>query len=154
STNPTSSTRSPPTWTSPTSSRSKTMNTRALTSTAAGALAAAMLAGGVAYATIPGPGNLYRACMLTGVGRIRLIDKSLPSTNPMPHCTSTETEVPWNQAGQPGPAGPQGAKGDPGTPGTNGSNGISVTSAAEPAGANCADGGAQLTAANGVSYVC
>src|SRR5437867_3442230 len=124
---------------------------------AVGALLAAAIAGGVAYATIPGPGNVYSACMLKGLGTIRLIDKSLPSTNLMSHCTDKEAEISWNQAGQPGPAGPQGAKGDPGTNGTNGTDGkdgVSVTTASEPAGDNCAGGGLQLTAANGVRYVC
>src|SRR5712691_623892 len=111
---------------------------------AAGMLVAVAIAGGVAYATIPGPGNVYSACMLKGVGTIRLIDKSLPSTNVMSHCTDKEIEISWNQAGQPRPAGPQGAKGEPGAPGTNGTNGtdgkagVSVTTASEPAGANCA----------------
>ena len=125
-----------------------------------GVVAAAALAGGVAYATIPGPGDVYSACMLKGVGTIRLIDKSLPPTNLMSRCTDKETEVSWNQAGQVGPAGPTGARGEPGAPGTNGTNGtngkdgVSVTTAPEPVGANCGAGGAELTAANGVSYVC
>jgi hypothetical protein len=127
---------------------------------AVGALVAAAIAGGVAYATIPGPDNVYSACMLKSLGTIRLIDKSLPSTNFMSHCTDKEIEISWNQAGQPGPAGPQGAKGESGAPGTNGTNGtngkdgVSVTTASEPAGANSTDGGVQLTAVNGVSYVC
>jgi hypothetical protein len=136
------------------------MNKKRLLVSAAGMLVAVAIAGGVAYATIPGPGNVYSACMLKGLGTIRLIDKSLPSTNLMSHCTDKETEISWNQVGQPGP---QGAKGEPGAPGTNGTDGtdgaagkdgVSVMSAAEPAGANCADGGVQLTAAIGVSYVC
>jgi hypothetical protein len=139
------------------------MNRKRLLVSAAGVLVALAIAGGVAYATIPGPGNVYSACMLKSVGTIRLIDKSLPSTNLMSHCTDKEIEVSWNQAGQPGPAGPQGAKGDPGAPGTNGTNGtdgaagkdgVSVTTASEPAGANCAVGGVQLTAVNGINYVC
>jgi hypothetical protein len=135
------------------------MKRKRLLTAAAGTLIAAAIAG-VAYATIPGSDNVYNACMLKGVGTIRLIDKSLPSTNLMSHCTDKETEVSWNQAGQPGPAGPAGAKGEPGAPGTNGTNGtngkdgVSVTSAAEPAGANCAGGGVQLTVLTGVSYVC
>lgn len=134
------------------------MNGKRLLTTAAGVVLAAAIAGGVAYATIPGPGNVYSSCMLKGVGTIRLIDKSLPSTNLMSHCTDKETEVSWNQAGQPGPAGLQGATGDPGAPGTNGTNGadgkdgVSVT--LEPAGAKCADGGVQFIAVNGTSYVC
>jgi len=64
---------------------------------------------------------------------------------------------PAGAAGSVGPIGPtgqQGLKGDAGTPGTNGTNGISVTSAAEPVGANCANGGSKFTAANGVTYAC
>jgi hypothetical protein len=102
------------------------------------AVAALATAGGIAYASIPGPGNVYTACMLKGVGTIRLIDKSLPSTNLMSHCTDKETEISWNQTGQPGPAGPagpagatggtgpagpQGPKGDPGARGDLGAQG-------------------------------
>jgi hypothetical protein len=111
----------------------------------------------VAYATIPGPGNVYNACMLKGLGTVRLIDKSLPASNLMSRCTDKETELSWNQAGQPGPAGPPGVKGEPGAPGTNGSDGkdgVSVSAASESAGANCAGGGVQLTAVNGVTHVC
>lgn len=139
------------------------MNRKRLLTVAAGAVVAVAIACGIAYATIPGAGNVYSACMVKGVGTIRLIDKSLPSTNLMSHCTDKESEISWNQAGQPGPAGLQGAKGEPGAPGkdgangtsgTNGKDGVSVTSASEPAGANCVGGGVQLTAANGVTYVC
>src|SRR5436853_4666816 len=136
------------------------MNRKRLLTAAAGALVAAAIAGGVAYATIPGPGNVYSACMLKGLGTIRLIDKSLPSTNLMSHCTDKESEISWNQAGQPGTAGSQGVKGEAGAPGTNGTNGIngkdgvSVTSADEAAGANCTKGGSSFTAANGTTYAC
>jgi hypothetical protein len=136
------------------------MSRKRLLTGATAALAAAAIVAGVAYATIPSSDKLYSACMLKGVGTIRLIDKSLPPTNLMSHCTDKETEISWNQAGQPGPAGPAGAKGEPGAPGTNGTNGtngkdgVSVTTASEPAGANCAGGGVELTAADGVSYVC
>src|SRR3954447_10684686 len=130
------------------------MNSKRLLTAALGVLVAAGIAGSVAYATIPGPGNVYSACMLKSVGTIRLIDKSLPATNLMSHCTDKETEVSWNQAGQPGPPGLQGAKGEPGTPGANGTNGAdgkdgkdgaSVTNAVEPPGVNCASGGSQFT---------
>jgi hypothetical protein len=107
---------------------------------------AGAIAGGVAYATIPGPGNVYSACMLKGIGTIRLIDKSLPESSLMSRCKpSLETEVSWNQQG---PAGP------PGTNGQNGADGVGVTGAEEPAGANCASGGSRLTAANGVTFAC
>jgi hypothetical protein len=93
------------------------MKRKRLLTGAVGALLAAAIAGGVAYATIPGPGNVYSACMLKGIGTIRLIDKSLPATNLMSRCTDKETEISWNQAGQPGPPGAPGTKGEPGAPG-------------------------------------
>jgi Collagen triple helix repeat (20 copies) len=92
-------------------------------------------AAGIAYATIPSSGNVYTACMLKGVGTIRLIDPSLPASNLLGHCSSLETQVSWSQNGQPGAPGPQGAKGDPGTPGATG-----ATGPAGPAGADGAAG--------------
>jgi hypothetical protein len=53
-----------------------------------------------------------------------------------------------------GPKGDKGDTGDTGPAGTNGKDGVSVTTASEPKGANCANGGVQLTAADGVNYVC
>ncbi len=109
--------------------------TAAVAGIAAVVLAAAA---GIAYATIPSSGNVYTACMLKGVGTIRLIDPSLPSSNLLGHCSALETQVSWSQNGQPGapgPQGPQGAKGDPGTPGATG-----ATGPAGPAGADGAAG--------------
>ncbi len=115
-----------------------------------------VLAGaGVAYATIPGGNGVFTACMLKNVGTVRLIDPSLPASNPMSHCSaSLETQVSWNQQGTPGAAGPQGPAGPAGTNGTNGQDGTSVTVSAETAGANCANGGAKLVSASGTNYVC
>jgi len=81
------------------------------------------LAVGVAYATIPSSGNVYTACMLNHIGTIRLIDPTLPSSNFMSHCTALETQVSWNQTGEPGPVGPQGPKGDTGAAGPAGPQG-------------------------------
>jgi hypothetical protein len=131
----------------------------------------ALIAGGVAYAAIPGGNNLYTACMLKNVGTVRLIDHSLPPTNAMSHCIpSLETEINWNQKGEqglqgipglkgdkgdPGTPGAKGDKGDPGTPGTDGSNGVSVTSASLSAGdANCPNGGSKFTSVSGETYAC
>jgi len=142
-----------------------------------------VVAGGVAYATIPDSGKVYTACMLRNVGTVRLIDTSLPSSNLMSHCTSAEVAVTWNQQGQagpvgakgdPGPPGAQGLKGDPGPAGADGAagkdglpgkdgapgqdgapgkDGRSVTLAAAGAAA-CPGGGVELTAANGTQDVC
>jgi Collagen triple helix repeat (20 copies) len=81
------------------------------------------VAGGVAYATIPSSGAVYTACMLNHIGTIRLIDPTLPSSSLLSHCTQLETQVSWNQTGQPGPVGPQGPKGDTGAAGPAGPQG-------------------------------
>src|SRR6478672_4147790 len=99
------------------------MNRNRLLTTVAGVVFTAAIARGVAYATIPGPGNVYSACILKGVGTIRLIDKSLPSTNLMSHCTDKETEISWNQKGQDGAPGPPGATGPAGPAGPAGKDG-------------------------------
>jgi hypothetical protein len=114
---------------------------------AAAAVAVAALAGaGIAYATIPGAGAVYTACMLKNVGTVRLIDPSLPASNLMSHCTSFETQVTWNQQGQPG------TPGAPGSPGAPGAPGQSVVMG--DAGANCANGGVSLTVGGDTRYVC
>ncbi|HSS80912.1 MAG TPA: hypothetical protein VLK24_06910 [Gaiellaceae bacterium] len=108
---------------------------------AATAIAVAALAGaGIAYANIPGGGNVYTACMLKNVGTVRLIDPTLPASNLMSHCTSLETQMSWNQQGQPG------------TPGSPGQDGASVVMG--DAGANCANGGVSLTVGSATRYVC
>ena len=96
------------------------MRRKRLIATAAGALLAAAIAGGVAYATIPSDTNVFTACMLKNVGTIRLIDPSLPSSSLMSHCTSLEAQVAWNQKGQPGAAGPLGPAGPAGRDGQDG----------------------------------
>ncbi len=65
-----------------------------------------------------------------------------------------EVAVSWNQVGPQGARGIQGIQGLEGSPGKDGKDGISVTSLAEPAGLNCANGGWALTAANGTTYLC
>lgn len=76
-----------------------------------------MAAAGIAYAAIPDSGGAYTGCMLNKVGTVRLIDPSLPASNPMSHCTSLETKFTFNQRGQ------QGAAGSPGAPGRDGADG-------------------------------
>jgi hypothetical protein len=53
-----------------------------------------------------------------------------------------------------GKAGADGKDGANGTNGADGKDGVSVASAVEPAGGNCANGGSKFTAANGVTYAC
>jgi Gp5 C-terminal repeat (3 copies) len=110
-------------------------------------------AGGVAYATIPGSGNTYTACMLKNVGTVRLIDPTLPSSNLLSHCTAFETQISWNQQGQ---KGDPGAPGVPGKNGADGANGVSPTVAQLSSGdSHCPAGGAAITDAAGTTaYVC
>jgi hypothetical protein len=90
--------------------------------------AALVTTAGVAYATIPDSGGVYRACMLNVTGTVRLIDKSLPASSPLSRCnTRLETEVSWSHTGPQGVQGTQGekgAKGDQGIQGEEGDQGI------------------------------
>ena len=116
------------------------------------AAAALAVAGAAAYATIPDSSGMYTACMLNKVGTIRLIDPSLPDSNPMSHCTSLETKITFNKQG---PQGLPGAPGQNGAPGADGKDGISVTNSSLPVGdPNCATGGSSFTAANATTYAC
>jgi len=124
---------------------------RRITRTHAAVLVALGTAGGVAYATIPDGNKVYTACMRNGVGTIRLIDKSLPRSSLMSHCTSRESEIHWNQTGQRGDQGLPGVDGKDGTPGKDG---LSVSSAPEPPGANCRNGGSKFMSASGNTYAC
>src|SRR3954468_1560940 len=81
----------------------------------------AAVTSGIAYAAIPDGGGVFNACVLKNVGTIRLIDTS--KSGLQGHCSNVETEVTWNQQGQPGAAGAPGAKGDKGDPGAAGAPG-------------------------------
>ena len=72
------------------------MKTRALIA----AVAATLLGGGVAYATIPDGQGLIHACVKENGGQLRVIDVG--------SCSSSEQPLDWNQVG---PAGPPGAQG-------------------------------------------
>ncbi len=113
----------------------------------------AAVAGGIAYAAIPDAGKTFTACMLKNVGTVRLIDTSLAAGNLMSHCTALETQISWNQSGQPGPAGQPGPQG---ATGPAGSNGTSVTSDTVASGdPSCPAGGSRFTAVGGsVTYAC
>jgi hypothetical protein len=102
------------------------------------------LAGGIAYAAIPDADSTYHACMLKGVGTIRIVDPERQRCS-----AALETEITF------GARGPQGLPGTQGAPGAHGTNGVSPTVAQIGAGTNCANGGAAITDANGsTAYVC
>jgi hypothetical protein len=102
-------------------------------------LALFVVAGGIAYAAIPDAGSgTFHACMLKGLGTIRIIDPA------QQHCASIETPISF------------GAKGDPGLQGSPGHDGVGPTVAQLAVGnANCPAGGAAITDASGsTAYVC
>ena len=103
----------------------------------AGAFAAAVLAGGVAWAAIP-EGGVIQGCYDAG-GNLKVV-AALP-------CPKGYTSLPWNQ---------QGVQGLPGQSGKNGADGKSPTVAQlGPGDANCSAGGAAITdAAGSTAYVC
>jgi hypothetical protein len=63
------------------------------------AAAVGLVAGGVAYATIPDGSGVYTDCMLKPTGTIRLIDPSLGDSSLLGHCTRIETQITWDQQG-------------------------------------------------------
>jgi len=124
------------------------MRKRDLLSAAVGAVVATVLAGGIAWAAIPGAGGVINGCYQNVEGQLRVIDPGTTS------CRDSEVAIVWNEQGV---KGDKGDKGDPGVPGRDsaaGRDGTSVTVEPEAPGANCPAGGAKLTAANGVAYVC
>lgn len=69
-----------------------------------------LLAGGVAYAAIPGAGGVIHACYNTNpnaYGALRVIDADAGAS-----CSKNETAVSFNQTGPQGPKGDKGEKGD------------------------------------------
>lgn len=62
---------------------------------------ALLVAGGIAYATIPDGGGVIHACYQKNQGALRVIDTDKAQT-----CSSSETPLNWSQTGPPGPTGP------------------------------------------------
>ncbi|HZY75367.1 MAG TPA: hypothetical protein VFE40_03545 [Jatrophihabitantaceae bacterium] len=65
-------------------------------------------------------GDVYRACLQHNIGALYEV-----TTDPgeQLHCRRHDTEISWNQTGQPGAAGAQGPKGDTGATGPQGPKG-------------------------------
>lgn len=78
----------------------------------AGAL---MVAGGIAYATIPDSGGVIHGCYEKAWGTLRVIDTGKPQT-----CSKFETPLNWSQTGPQGSQGPQGIQGPKGPTGPTG----------------------------------
>jgi len=80
------------------------------------AVGALLLAGGVAYATIPDATNVIHGCYASKGGELRVIDTAAGQGCDV----KRETPLDWNQTGLQGPEGPQGAAGPAGPAGISG----------------------------------
>jgi hypothetical protein len=108
------------------------MSKRDIVVALAGASVAALVAGGVAWAAIPGPDGVIQGCYDSG-GNVKVV-AALP-------CPKGFTSLPWNQRG------PQGGPGAAGV-----SPSVTPLAAGD---ANCPAGGAAITdAAGSTAYVC
>jgi len=103
-----------------------------------------VLAGGVAYASIPDAGGLIHGCYKTNGGSLRVIDLSAGEV-----CNASEKPLGWSQTGPPGPRGTTGQSGSTGTTGARGPTG--TTGASGPTGTPGAKGASGATGATGTA---
>jgi hypothetical protein len=120
---------------------------RDLIAAAAGALAATALAGGVAWAAIPGSDGTIQGCYGKIGGILRVIDPSKGEK-----CFGGEVPISWNQKGAKGDPGVKGDTGAKGTQGIQGPAGVNGTNGADGAkGANGIDGAQGLKGDTGAA---
>lgn len=67
-----------------------------------------IVAGMVAFASIPDSAGVIHGCIKTQSGQLRVIDTATEQ------CLPSETAISWNQVGLQGPQGPAGSQGPPG----------------------------------------
>ena len=103
------------------------MRRRDLFAAAVGAVAATVLAGGIAWAAIPDANGVIQSCYKLKGGALRVIDTEKGQT-----CSNGEMLLTWNQEGIQGPKGDKGDQGDPGPPGPPGTVGNACTRPNDP----------------------
>jgi hypothetical protein len=84
----------------------------------AAGVAALLVVGGTALATIPGSDGTIKGCYTKGTGSLRVIDGSTSQ------CKAGEAALSWNQKGLKGDPGPQGPRGYDGQAGAAGADGL------------------------------
>ena len=112
------------------------MRRRDLLAATAGAFVATALAGGIAWAAIPGPGGVIEGCYKQNGGQLRVVDAASD-------CNSSELALSWSQTGPSGPQGSSGASGPQGPSGPSGDQG--------PSGPTGADGTSGPSGPSGVA---
>jgi hypothetical protein len=111
------------------------MRKRDLIAAAVGAIVATTLAGGIAWAAIPGSGGLIHTCYSQAAGTWRPIDY------PAQTCRTGETLLSFNQQGVKGDTGATGSQGPSGPTGPQGPSGPQgLQGPSGPAGADGAPG--------------
>ncbi|HEX2047113.1 MAG TPA: hypothetical protein VHF27_05070 [Acidimicrobiales bacterium] len=83
---------------------------------AGGALVAAVVSGGLAFAAVPAADGTITGCYHGESGALRVVDAASA-------CRNNETAITWSQRGPQGPVGPQGPAGPQGVPGPAGAEG-------------------------------
>ena len=93
------------------------------------ATAAAVIAGGVAWASVPDSDGVIHACykvdshdQVVSDARLRVIDEASTGSDASKACKRDERQLDWNQTGT-GPPGPQGPAGPQGPQGPQGETG-------------------------------
>lgn len=94
------------------------VRSRWLLVTSTASAAAALVAGGVAFATIPSSNGVIHACYMKSGGALSVVDASVTT------CSKSQTELDWNVQGPAGPQGPQGPAGVEGPAGPVGPQGL------------------------------
>jgi hypothetical protein len=93
---------------------------------------ALLVAGGIAYATVPDSSGVIHGCYLKGLGTLRVVDTGKSQT-----CSKFETPLDWSQTGPQGAQGSQGPQGPQGQDGSQGPQGLpGPQGPAGPAGAS------------------
>lgn len=85
------------------------------------------IAGGAAFAAIPGSGGVINGCYSTKNGALSVVDSAAK-------CPNGTSSITWNQTGPQGPAGPAGPTGPTGPQGPAGPSSVNWTQMVSPVG--------------------
>jgi Phage Tail Collar Domain/Collagen triple helix repeat (20 copies) len=98
------------------------MRMRSKVGLAAATSLAALIAGSIAWATVPDANGVIHGCYSKATGKLRVTDAANAKLKP---CSmSREVAVEWSRQGATGAAGPAGAAGSPGATGSAGATGL------------------------------
>ena len=96
------------------------MRMRSKVGLAAATAVAALIAGSIAWATVPDASGVIHGCYGKATGKLRVTDAANPKLRP---CSLREVAVDWSRQGATGAVGAAGATGATGPPGATGAHG-------------------------------